>query len=360
MPISRREVIKAGIVAGAAALAPGSGRAQEPQVASNRRIAVEETFSFPEYFEARRRLNSGTAIGVSSDAFDDIHAKLFEVGEGRLAEMDEAGITIQVLSFYAPGVQVLPAGLAVEMAAEANNRLADIIRRHPSRFAGMITIAPQEPDKAAQEIERAATQLGLTGVMINSHTNGEFLDDPKFLPIFEAIDEHDLTFYLHPTAPPPQAEEFLRIPGFTVGWGFGVEAGTHAVRLIASGLFDRFPDMRLVLGHLGEGLPLWADRMDNRYEWEVSLTGKRTLERLPGEYIRQNIYVATSGMNFHAQLRMAVDVMGKDRVLFATDYPMEDQREAVEAVDSAPLSDDERSSVYFRNAERLFNISDAD
>lgn len=360
MSINRRDLIKAGLAAGAAGLAPGSGRTQEPMIASYRRIAVEETFSFPEYFEARRRLGSGTAIGVSSDAFNDVHAKLFEVGEGRLEAMDKAGITMQVLSFYAPGVQVLPAGLAVEMAIEANDRLGEIIRRHPRRFAGMITVAPQEPDKAAQEIARASTRLGLTGVMINSHTNGEFLDDPKFMPIFEAINEYDLTLYLHPTAPPPQAAEFLHIPGFTVGWGFGVEAGTHAVRLIASGLFDRFPDMRLILGHLGEGLPLWADRMDNRYEWETGLTGARALDRLPSQYIKQNVYVATSGMNYHAQLRMAIDVMGKDHVLFATDYPMEDQREAVEAVDSAALSDEERASIYHRNAERLFRITTAD
>jgi len=358
MSVNRRELLQAGLALSTLSVLNRRAVADN-EVPHYRRIAVEEAFACPEYNAARDRVDSRTTIGVSTDAFKPFYEMLFDVGENRLAAMDADGISIQVLSFAAPGVQVLPTELAVEMAQEANNHLADVIRKFPRRFAGMITVAPQDPERAALEIERAATQLGLTGILINSHTNGEFLDDPKFTPIFEAITAHDLTFYLHPAAPPPQAAEFLRIPGFTVGWGYGVEAGTHAIRLIASGLFDRFPDLRLVLGHMGEGLPLWIDRLDNRYQWEVKLTGKRKLEKLPGDYIRENIYVTTSGMNYHAQLRMALEVMGPEHVLFATDYPMESMREAVDAIDSAELTEAERASVYYRNAERLFRIPSA-
>lgn len=355
MTINRRELITAGVALSTLAAV---GRSEpRSSVGEYRRIAVEEAFSFPEYYEVRNRWSPQTTIGVSTDAFKPFYDKLVELGEGRLIEMDSAGVSMQVLSFAAPGVQILPTDAAVEMARHANDVLADAVRSHPKRFAGMITVAPQDPELAALEIERAASQLELTGVLINSHTNGEYLDDPKFLPIFEAIDAHDLTFYMHPAAPPPQAGEFLRIPGFTVGWGYGVEAGTHAIRLIAAGLFDRFPDLRLVLGHMGEGLPLWIDRLDNRYEWEVGMTGRRRLERRPGDYIRSNVYVSTSGMNYPSPLRLAIDTLGSEHVLFATDYPMESMRDAVEGIDNAPLSDNERENLYYRNAERLFRLS---
>lgn len=360
MSINRRAFMQTTAVLVAA---PQLGRAQSSSIIrkfippSYRRIAVEESFSIPEYFAWRSKYVPMTTIGAPATAFKDINARLFDVGDGRLAEMDATGVSVQVLSMAAPGVQLMPAADAVVMAKLANDRLAAAIAAHPDRFGGLITVAPQDPQGAAKEIERGAQTLKLNGAIINSHTNNEFLDDPKFLPIFEALAANDLPLYLHPNAPAAPMERILTIPGFTVGWSYGVDAGTHAIRLIAAGIFDRFPKLQIVLGHMGEGLPFWANRLDNRFEWEYRMTGKsKPLQRLPSEYLRQNIYITTSGMNYWPQTRMAMEVMGSERVLFAIDYPYEDNREAVGEIDAMPLSDSERSLLCHANAEKVFKL----
>lgn len=366
MTMNRRVFMQATAALATAPLVGQPGMAQSSSTsarsvpASYRRIAVEESFTIPEYFEWRTKHVPMTTIGAPASAFKDINARLIDVGNGRLAEMDATGVSMQVLSMSAPGVQLMPAADAVVMAKLANDRLAAAVAAHPTRFGGLITVAPQAPQAAAREIERGAQTLKLHGAIINSHTNDEFLDDPKFLPIFEALAANDMPLYLHPNAPTAAMERVLTIPGFTVGWSYGVDAGTHAIRLIAAGIFDRFPNLKLVLGHMGEALPFWISRMDNRFEWEYRMTAKpKPLKRLPSEYIRNNIYVTTSGMNYWPQTRMAMEVMGGEHVLFAIDYPYEDNREAVAAIDAMPLNDIERSLLCHANAERVFKLRKA-
>lgn len=361
MTMNRRVLMKMAVLAAGASALPAraqtNSRPGQTVPKSYRRIAVEESFSVPEYFEWRSKYVPTTTIGAPASAFKDIYARLFDLGSGRIAEMDANGIAMQVLSMNAPGVQAMPPADAAVMARLVNDRLAAAIAAHPTRFAGLTTVGPQDPQTAAKEIERGAQKLNMSGVLINSHTNNEFLDDPKFLPIFEALAANDMPLYLHPNGPTAAMEDTLKIPGFTVGWSYGVDAGTHAVRLIAAGIFDRFPTLKLVLGHMGEALPFWISRMDNRFEWEYRMTGKsRPLKRLPSDYIRDNIYVTTSGMNYGPQTRMALDVMGREHVLFAIDYPYEDNREAVAAIDAMPLSDLERSLLCHGNSERVFKL----
>src|SRR5258707_741761 len=225
-----------------------------------RRIAVEEAFVTADVIEgwksalARRDVEPGFAkMGANTLAptpgNEWVHDRLLDIGAGRIAHMDKVGVDLQILSLTSPGVQVLDdAELATRLAAEANDVLAAAVKAHPTRFAGLAAIAPQDPTTAAREIERAAHKLGLCGVIINSHTMGEYLDAPKYRPIFEAAEALDMPIYLHPREPAPSmVTPFLDYGLFFAGWGFAAETGLHAMRLIMSGVFDRFPEIRIVL-----------------------------------------------------------------------------------------------------------------
>ena len=206
------------------------------------------------------------------------------------------------------------------------------------------------------------TQLKLNGIIINSHTHGEFLDDPKFWPIFEAAVANDATIYLHPTFP----ADSMMAPYADYGmmgalWGFQAECSLHVVRMIMGGVFDQFPTLRIVLGHLGEGLPYWLSRLDNRYQNVVKrgglqMLGMKKLSRLPSEYFKANFYVTTAGMNASAPFDYCVNLLGPDRVLFAIDYPYEQTEEATAFIRAANLSPATRRQIAHGNAERLFGI----
>lgn len=275
--------------------------------------------------------------------------------------MDEAGIDMQILSLVSPGVQNFDARTAVSMARLANDRLSDAVRTYPTRFAGLASFAPQDPVAAAKELERAVTKLGLHGALVNSHTHGEYLDDEKFWPIFEAAEALGIPIYIHPREPAPSMAAPLSMPGFTIGWGFAVEASTHALRLIAAGAFDRFPRLKIVLGHMGEGIPFMLDRIDNRYAFETALfPPPRKLKRLPGEYFRDHFFITTSGMNFHAPLRATIETLGVERVLFAVDFPFDDQRTCVDAIESMPLTVEERQAICETNACKVFGLRECE
>jgi 5-carboxyvanillate decarboxylase len=219
-----------------------------------------------------------------------------------------------------------------------------------------MSVAPQDPAAAAREIDRGLSQLGMNGVIINSHTNDEYLDDRKFTPIFDALVAHNAPLYLHPRDPSNHMSAAQDTPGFNIGWGYAAETGTHVIRMIMSGLFDRYPNLQLVIGHGGEGLPYFTERMDNRYAFEFALTGAKGLQRKPSEYLRQNLHYTTSGMNYWNQVRMMIAEVGIDRVMFAADYPMEVMRPAVDAMDAAPFSAADRAKFYHGNAEKLFKL----
>jgi 5-carboxyvanillate decarboxylase len=327
-------------------------------------IATEEAFVIPELSEAM------AAVVRASSSYDpDIYfwqrasgakvlaARLLDLDAERLAIMDANGVDVQVLSLAAPGVQMLKAPDAVAIARIANDQLAQAIARHPDRYAGLASVAPQAPEEAARELERAVRQLHLHGVLINSHTDGEYLDEAKYRPLLEAAAALKTPIYIHPRAPSPAMAAAYRT--YTLEhaiWGFQAETGLHGLRLIVSGLFDRLPDLRIVLGHGGEGLPYWLSRIDTMHR-QFHVAERPALAKRPSEYLRENFVVTTSGMNWAPALRLCIDALGADKVLFAIDYPFQDSAEALAGFNAAPLSPDERAAILHRNAERVFGIS---
>jgi 2,3-dihydroxybenzoate decarboxylase len=325
-----------------------------------RRIATEEGFNFPEIMSEAVKvaaqqpplIKSLNPFGGSGGLWDALGAKLGEIGEARIAQMDADGIDMQLLLLSSPGVQTLEETLATELAAMANDRLSAACRKHPTRFAGLAAIAPQNPDKAAQELQRAVRTLGLKGAVVNSHTHGEYLDAPKFRPILECAAALDVPIYIHPRDPSPQLGGPLGIPGYLIGWGWALETGTHAIRLMASSVFDELPKLKFVIGHMGEGIPFMLPRLDNRYTRDRG--PKRKLK--PSEYFKEHFVVTTSGMNYKSQLMMAVEELGIDRVLFAADWPFEPAGEAVQGVEASPLSTSEKAKIFQQNAARVFSL----
>ena len=334
-----------------------------------RLIATEEAFApaayLDRYLELARTLDTAPARYLSMYyAKPEMTRQLTDL-DYRIEEMDRFGVDMHLLSITAPGVQAFDARLGSELAIASNDVLADAIARRPDRFAGLAAVAPQDPDAAAREIRRATGELGLGGVIINSHTHGEYLDDPRFWPIFEAAVACDAPVYLHPTFP---SEDMIK-PYADYGmmgalWGFGADASLHVVRMILGGVFDAFPGLKVVLGHLGEGLAFWLGRLDNRYQnllrrGGLEPLGMKPLAKLPSEYFRSNFWITTSGMMTQAPLDFCLGMFGEDRILFAVDYPYEQTAEAVSFVRSLPYAPDVMAKLTHLNAERLFRIAPA-
>lgn len=365
MDHSKRDFLKSAaaglaVVAGAAgastAAASESALGTVAKSSHYRRISTEEACSFPELTAELTRVADGVPSMHSGPIKGPFMDNLLDVGPGRIHGMDQDGVDVQLLSLVAPGVQNFDRDTALSLAKLANDRLADTVKHYPSRYAALAAIAPQAPEETAKEFERAVTMLGLKGGIINSHTNNEYLDDKKFWAIFEAAQSLDVPIYIHPREPSAGLEGPLSVPGFTVGWGYGVETGTHAIRLIGSGVFDQFPKLRIVLGHLGETLPFLLDRLDNRYLWQTGLFNQKRLPRLPSEYFRDHFVITTSGMNYDAPVRAAIEAMGEDKVLFAADYPMEVQRDAVVEMEAIKLPAALKRKIFESNAVRVFKL----
>lgn len=328
---------------------------------SYKRIATEEAFNFPEIMSeavkvaasAPPLVKSLNPFGGAGGLWDALGSKLGDLGEARIKQMDEDGIDMQLLLLSSPGVQTLPESLAVELGQMANDRLSAACRKYPSRFAGLAALAPQNPEKAAQELQRCVRTLGLKGAVVNSHTNGEYLDDPKFRPILECAAALDVPIYIHPRDPSPGLGGPLGIPGYLVGWGWALEVGTHAIRLMASSVFDELPKLRFVIGHMGEGVPFLLPRLDNRYTRDRG--PKRRLK--PSEYFKRHFVITTSGMNYKSQIMMTIEEIGIERVLFAADWPFEPSGEAALGIENAPLSTEEKAQIFQKNAERVFRLS---
>lgn len=329
-----------------------------------RRIATEEAFATPEQLAAYRLLGeSGWDDpdvlfwrNVVAGRFDDIVARLLDLGEGRIASMDRHGIDVQLLALTSPGVQLFAPARASEMARASNDLLAEAIQRHPTRFAGLASIAPHDPAGAVREMERAVNGLGFNGVLVNSHTNGRYLDEEAFWPILEAAEAMDVPIYIHPRSLPQQASAAYASLDLNGGiWGYAAETGLHAVRLIMGGVFARFPGLKVVLGHLGEGLPWWLYRLDYMYGLQ-SRRLRREYNRKPSDYVRQNIWITTSGMNDVDALRFCLAKLGPDRILWAVDYPYQEPAEAVSFLAEMDLPIADKAAIFGGNAERLFRI----
>ena len=286
-----------------------------------RKIALEEHFISPgleEYWQP-------TMAAVPPKIVKAIHTRLTNFGALRLGEMDDAGVAMAVLSIAGPGVQVeRDARRATAKAAEANDFLAARIAKHPDRFRGFAHIAVQDPKAAAAELERCVKELGFKGAMINGQTLGHYLDERAFDPLWAKVQELQTWIYLHPADPVETYAAFGPYKELTrATWGWGVETGTHALRLVFGGVFDRFPKARLLLGHLGETLPYLLWRLDSR----AKLYGVK-LKKEPSQYIRDNIAVTLSGMYSAEPLNCALAALGPSRVMFSADYPFESIKEA--------------------------------
>jgi 5-carboxyvanillate decarboxylase len=348
-----------------------------------KKIATEEAFMIPEVATAVRELirkgGSNLDMKLLTTVFDSpavtpdaskapppvsnrdagarlLLPKLLDLDAGRLADMDASGVDMQVLSLGLPGVQLFEADQAVALASLANDRLTEAIRRHPTRFAGLASFAPQDPGQAAREMERSIKTLKLNGFLVNSHTANQYLDEQRFWPILEAAEALGAPLYLHPRAPSDgMAAPFrdYRLEGAI--WGYGIEAGTHALRLMLSGVLDRFPKLQIVLGHMGEALPFWLWRLD--FMGAPGARAGRGNQLKPSEYFKRNFSITTSGVEDPAVLRFCIDKLGIDSIMWAIDYPFQPTAPAVAFLDTAPLTDAERQKVAHGNAERIFGIA---
>jgi 2,3-dihydroxybenzoate decarboxylase len=314
-----------------------------------RKIALEEHFLSPGLIDYWRP----TMTEVAPQVVETLHRRLTDFGDERLGIMDNAGIAKAVLSVSGPGVQAeRDAALATKRAAEANDFLADVIARQPDRYAGFAHLALQDAAGAARELERCVNELGFKGAMINGHTNGLYLDDRSLDPFWERAEALGALVYIHPTDPLAPAPVLNGVPALRrATWEWGFETGSHALRLVFSGLFDRFPKAKLALGHMGETLPYLLWRFDSR----AKLYGVK-LKREPSEYIRDNIVVTVSGVYAAEPLRCALDALGRDKVMFAADYPFENAEEAGHFMDTVALDERERADVAYNNAVKLLGL----
>jgi 5-carboxyvanillate decarboxylase len=330
-----------------------------------RLVATEEAFATPEQVETFRRMgatewNDPDVVMWRSFLHNELLLRrLLDFEKERLSIMDQAGVDMHVLSLTAPGVQMLDADAGTALAAEANDQLAETIKKHPTRFAGLASFAPQDPNRAAKEIERAIGTLKLNGLIVNSHTNGEYLDEPKFYPIFEAAVSQNAAIYIHPRNLPQHADDILQGKLNLDGaiWGFQAETGLHAMRLIVAGVFDRYPTLKIVLGHMGEAVPYWLYRIDYMYNVYTSRSGGSKIQRKPSEYVKDNFLITTSGVNFHPTLKYCHEVLGPENIMFAIDYPYQESMEAAHFMETAPLPPEDVEKIAHGNAERIFHIA---
>jgi predicted TIM-barrel fold metal-dependent hydrolase len=288
-----------------------------------------------------------------------IMQQLQDVGDGRLAEMDAAGIDMQVLSLNAPGVEQADVKEQVAIAHESNDFLADAVKENPKRFAAFACLPVAAPDQAADELDRRVKQQGFKGTLINGHTRGRYLDDKFFWPILARAEALNVPIYLHPTVPAKPVIDVL-YGGFSptvsavfaaAGWGWHIETGVHLIRMILGGVFDQFPKLQVVVGHLGEAVPFMLPRMDRNFP-----PGMTKLARPFAAYLRENVYYTFGGFNFPATFLNLFLEVGVDRIMFSVDHPYGSMVEARTFLDQLPISPADRERIAHGNAERLLNL----
>ena len=326
-----------------------------------RKVALEEHVVLPS-------LSAPGAVGSAGDAFepayfDDVRRRLAD-SSLRIEDMDRFGIETMVLSLSQPGVQGLPErDQAIDAARRLNDELAEVVARHPRRFGAFAALPLQDPGAAGDELERAINDLGFKGGLVNGYSNigdartARYLDEPPVWEFWERAAALAVPIYLHPRDPlVGQRRIYDGYPALlSSAWGFGVETATHALRLIMSGLFDRFPGLTLVLGHLAEGLPFLLPRVEHRLRHaRQDLRGRQTRPMM--SYLRDNFFITTSGAFRTAALLDTLLEVGAERVLFSVDYPYENMQEQTDWFEALPISDADREKIGALNARRLLRL----
>ncbi|MBK5653435.1 MULTISPECIES: amidohydrolase family protein [unclassified Bradyrhizobium] len=322
-----------------------------------RTITLEEHFATPGFLDGPGRELRDQARQVGGRA-EQLMRDLCDLDAGRIAQMDAAGIDMQVISLTAPGVEQLEPVDAVALARDTNDVLAEAIARHPTRLSGFAALAIAQPDLAAKELDRRVGGQRFAGAVINGHQRGRYLDDKFFWPVLEAAEALSAPIYLHPTRPPravieasfggfsPLVTEMLAGPGF----GWHIETAVHVLRMVLGGVFDRFPKLQIVIGHMGEGLPFFMQRVD---VMPVELT---KLRRPVSAYLRDNLHYTFAGFNFPATFLDLLLEIGVGRIMFSADYPYASMVKARGFLDQIPVTAADRALIAHGNAEKLFRL----
>jgi hypothetical protein len=324
-----------------------------------RTITLEEHFATPRFLDG-----PGRDLKEQAEKFNNARAiklipQLCDLGDKRIAEMDAAGIDMQIVSLTAPGVEQSDTGEAIALARETNDFLAQAIKKHPTRFGGFASLPTAAPDKAAQELEQRVREQKFAGAVINGHNRGRYLDDKFFWPILECAEKLGAPIYLHPTKPPKPVIDAL-FAGFSPlvtemfsgpGWGWHIETAVHVVRLVLGGVFDRFPKLQIVIGHMGEGLPGMFQRLD------IMSPAVTKLQRPVTFYLRENIHYTFSGFFFPPTfLSLLLELGGVDRIMLSADYPYQTMAEARAFLEQLPVSAADKARIAHGNAEKLFRL----
>ena len=292
----------------------------------------------------------GHYLTSESDRAKFVVSRLADAADLRLADMDAAGVDHAVLSLTSPGTNSLEPALGTKMAAVANDRMAEVCAAYPARFSGLAALGFEEPENAIKELDRAIDQLGLKGVVCNSHIRGRYLSDPFFWPILEAIEARGVPMYLHPQTPNDTMISTLRESGLDGAiFGFAIETSMHALKIITSGVLDHFPRLRIVLGHLGEALPFWLYRLDYMHKGQVAskrYEAIKPLQLAPSDYLKRNFWYTTSGMPWGPTIDYVRSVVGADRVMYAMDYPYEYAPDEVRMQDQLPWTTAEKKAFF--------------
>jgi predicted TIM-barrel fold metal-dependent hydrolase len=332
-------------------------------MSQRRVVALEEAFSLPDLvatIDPARIASRGWPLSAADEPASMQRAEaLADLGERRIADMDAAGVTVQVLSSAMPGPELLEPTDAIRFSRNYNDRLARVIVERPERYAGFATLPTTAPEAAADELERAVTELGFVGALINGTTDGLFLDHPSFSPILERTAALSVPLYLHPNLPIPSVYEayYSGLPGTTgfalsmAGWGWHAETAVHVLRLVLSGAFDRFPTLQVIIGHMGEGLPGMMARFDDIITPEAT-----HLTRAVSRTILDHVWITTSGFFTVPAFLTALTTFGVERILFSVDYPYADNQKATSFLESLPVSPFDKDRIAHRNADTLLGL----